>query len=186
MHSTPPLVSDTFPSFRGRPWRGGGYHIYIYLCTVYIYKYMYSCIPTCLYVKFLNLQPKNARRCAFPCLGSGTPCTFGSSEVATGCHGLEEDWLRDTINTMMLDKLMKDSENHVLVFQPLIIDDVRFRQAQRLDKLPFSYPTCSILFFRTYGVGASTIMTCRPMHPGSCEVASKEGASEGCFQEYEE
>ena len=51
-------------------------------------------------------------------------------------HGLEEDWLRDTINTMMLDKLMKDSENHVLVFQPLIIDDVRFRQAQRLDKLP--------------------------------------------------
>lgn len=82
---------------------------------------MSSCIPTCLYVKFLNqiFQPKNARRCAFPCLGSGPPCTFGSSEVATGCHGLdvdvdelEEDGLRDTINTMMLDKLMIDSENH--------------------------------------------------------------------------
>lgn len=102
-------------------------------------------------------------------------------------HGLEEDWLRDTINTMMLDKLMKDSENHVLVFQPLIIDDVRFRQAQRLDKLPHSVTQLvAFLFFRRYGVGASTIMTCRPMHPGSCEVASKEGASEGCFQEYEE
>ena len=34
MHLTPHLVSDTFPSFRGRPWRGGLPYIYIYM---YIY-----------------------------------------------------------------------------------------------------------------------------------------------------